>query len=69
MGKRSGILLGLIAIMISAGVGGYVLYDNFIVIPPTLPDEISGTNIMLVIAMFQPAPHGVSYQRLLFISM
>ena len=39
MGKRSGIILGLITITISAGVGGYVLYDNFIVIPPTLSDE------------------------------
>jgi len=34
MGNRSGLILGLIAIMISAGVGGYVLYDNFIAGPP-----------------------------------
>jgi len=35
MGNRSGIILGLIAVMISAGVGGFVLYDNFIAVPPT----------------------------------
>ena len=36
MGNRSGIILGLIAVMISAGVGGYVLYDNFIAVPPAI---------------------------------
>ncbi len=35
MGNRSGLFLGLIAIMISAGVGGYVLYDNFFAVHPT----------------------------------
>ena len=39
MGNRSGIILGLVAVLISAGVGGYVLYDNFIAIPPTTPPE------------------------------
>ena len=35
MGKGSGIILGIIALLISAGVGGYVLYDNFIAVPST----------------------------------
>ncbi len=35
MGKGSGIILGVIAIIISSSVGGYVLYDNFIAIPST----------------------------------
>jgi len=30
MGKRSGIILGVIALIISVSVGGYVFYDNFI---------------------------------------
>ena len=36
MGNRSGIILGIIAVMISAGVGGYILYDNFIAVPPAV---------------------------------
>ena len=35
MGSRSGTILGLVALIISAGVGGYVLYDNFIVVTPS----------------------------------
>lgn len=35
MGSRSGIVLGLIAVMISAGVGGYILYNNFFDVPPS----------------------------------
>ena len=35
MGKGSGVILGIIALLISAAVGGYVLYDNFFVVPPT----------------------------------
>ena len=36
MGKGSGIILGVIALIISSSVGGYVLYDNFIAIPSTV---------------------------------
>ena len=39
MGKGSGIILGLIALLISAGVGGYVLYDNFIAVPPSTGNQ------------------------------
>ena len=35
MGKRSGTVLAVIALLISAGFGGYVLYDNFIAPAPT----------------------------------
>ena len=39
MGNRSGIFLGIIALIISAGVGGYVLYDNFIAVPPSTGNQ------------------------------
>ena len=39
MGKGSGIILGLIALLISAGVGGYVLYNNFIATPPSTGNQ------------------------------
>ncbi len=37
MGKSSGIL-ATIALIIGLGVGSFVIYDNFILIPPTMPD-------------------------------
>ncbi|MFX0048450.1 MAG: hypothetical protein ACFE8G_09835 [Candidatus Hermodarchaeota archaeon] len=67
MGKGSSIL-AIIAIVIGLGVGTFVIYDNFIPIPPTTVDtplRISGTIFILVVAMLQAAEYGLHYQRLL----